>query len=88
MENGLKIDVGTLDAPHRRAIEEVIGRELATNQRILISIVESDAPPIDTTRPIQSLDDWTHVYDDLSSEDIEAIDQVIKMRADLTRNPP
>jgi hypothetical protein len=88
MENGLKIDVSTLDAVHRRALEEVIGRELATNQQLMISVIEAETSTSDTSRPPQSLDDWTRVYDGLNDEQIEAIDGIAKKRANLARNLP
>ena len=88
MEKDLKIDVATLDAPHRRALEEVIGQQLTKNQRLIISVVAVELPPSDGYRPAQTLEDWTHVYDGLSDEDIEAIDDVAKSRADLTRDLP
>jgi hypothetical protein len=47
--------------------------------------LEDEAPKSDKTRPAQSLEVWTAVYDGLSDEQIEAIDQVIKTRANLTR---
>jgi hypothetical protein len=86
MENGLKIDVSALDLPHRRALEDVIGRELTAKQTLLISVVETETSRGDTIRPAQSLEDWTGVYDGLSDEQIEAIDQVVKTRANLTRD--
>lgn len=88
MENGLKIDVSALDVPHRRALEEVIGQELAANQQLIISVIDVELPPSDSGRPVQSLEDWMHVYDGLSDEQVEAIDQVVKTRANLTRNLP
>lgn len=88
MENELKIDVAALDAPHRRALEEVIGRELAANQRLLISVIEVEVPPPAVRRPAQSLEDWTTVYKGLSEKDIEDIDQIAKTRANLTRPLP
>lgn len=88
MENGLKIDVSALDVPHRRALEEVIGQELAANQQLIISVIDVELPPSDSGRPAQSLEDWTQVYDGLSDEQVEAIDQVVKTRANLTRNLP
>ena len=88
METDLKIDVATLDAPHRRALEEVIGQQLAANQRLIISVTEVEVPPIAAQRPTQTLEDWTHVYDGLSNEEIESVDKVVKTRANLTRNLP
>jgi hypothetical protein len=88
METDLKIDVAALDDPHRRALEEVIGRQLAANQRLIISVTEAEVTPVADRRPAQSLDDWTSVYDGLSDDEIEAIDKIAKTRANLTRNLP
>lgn len=88
MENGLKIDVATLDMPHRRALEEVIGRELAANQQLVISVIEVEQSVQSPEQPAQSLEDWAHIYDGLTDEQIEAIDQIAKTRANLTRNLP
>ncbi len=88
MEYDLKIDVATLDPPHRRAMEEVIGQPLAANQRLIISVTEVEMAPSEQPRRVQSLDDWTKVYEGLSDEDIESIDKIAKTRANLTRNLP
>jgi hypothetical protein len=88
MESDLKIDVATLDIPHRRALEEVIGRQLAGNQRIVISVIELEAEPIAGQRPPQSLEQWAHVYDGLSEDEIEAVHAIAKSRANLTRDVP
>jgi hypothetical protein len=88
MEENLKIDVAALDQVHRRALEEVIGRDLSANQRLIISISEVMPSRRDQARPAQSVDDWTKVYEALSDAEIEAIDRIAKTRADLTRNLP
>ncbi|MDP1798583.1 MAG: hypothetical protein Q8K78_13910 [Planctomycetaceae bacterium] len=88
METALNIDVATLDLPHRKALEEVIGHALAAHQRLVISVIELTPLPVDTSRPAQSLDDWTKVYDGLSEDEVEAIDQIAKTRANLTRDLP
>ena len=85
METDLNIDVATLDGEHRRALEEVIGCELASNQRLLISVIEVTVPDAGETRPVQTLDDWTSVYDGLSDRDIDEVDKIAKTRATLTR---
>lgn len=84
------IDVAALDTPHRRALEEVIGCELEPNQRLVISIMEL-APPLQdqgADRPAQTLEDWTQVYKGLNDADIEAIDDIAKTRANMTRDLP
>lgn len=88
MASDLRIDVAALDPPHRRALEEVIGHRLAENQRLTISVTEVESTPSDSSRPAQSLDDWAKVLDGLSVEDIDAIDQIVKTRANLTRDVP
>jgi len=88
MGNELKIDVATLDAPHRRALEDVVGCELAVSQRLIISIVDVPTPTSSDPRPPQTLEDWTNINEGLSEEDIEEIDKAAKTRANLTRNLP
>jgi hypothetical protein len=89
MEMSRSIDVVSLDATHRRALEDLIGVQLQANQRLVIGVSEietatSEAP----SRRSQTLEDWTSVYEGLSDEQIEAIDRIAKTRADLTRNLP
>jgi hypothetical protein len=88
MEADQIIDVAALDDPHRRALEEVIGRHLQANQRLIISVAEVEVQPKHNGRPPQSLDDWTRVYDGLSEAEIESIDKIAKTRANLTRHLP
>jgi len=87
LETERKINVATLDFPHRRALEEVLGQELQSNQQVLISIINLQSA-VNDERPAQTLDDWTGIYDGLSDDEIEAVDATIKTRADLTRNLP
>jgi len=88
METDLKIDVATLDAPHRQALEEVIGCGLAPNQRLIISVVELMSPRTPESRPAQSLDDWTSVYNGLSDCEIHDVEEIANTRANLTRHLP
>ncbi len=88
METDLNIDVAALDDQHRRAIEEVMGRQLAVNQRLIISVIDVAVPQSAASRPAQSLEDWTNVYEGLSDQEIEAIDKVAKTGANLTRDLP
>jgi hypothetical protein len=91
MESALNIDVAALDAPHRRALEDVLGKQLAAHQRLVISVIEVAPEPAEAptaSRPAQTLDDWTQVYDGLSEEEVEAVDAIAKTRADVTRPLP
>ncbi|HEX3657882.1 MAG TPA: hypothetical protein VHV55_18990 [Pirellulales bacterium] len=84
----LQVDVAALGDSHRRALEEVLGRQLATNQRLIISVTELETPPAAPPRAPQTLQDWTNIYEGLSDEQVEAIDKIAKTRANLTRSLP
>ena len=88
MGSNLTIVVATLDASHRRALEEVVGCELAANQRLIISVIDVAVSQGSAPMPAQTLADWTGVYAGLSDAEIEAVDKVAKTRANLTRNLP
>lgn len=84
-------DVSALDEAQRHTLEHVMGRQLQSNQRLIISVSEIDlsqpTEPSDERRP-QSVEDWTRVYDGLSEQQIEEIDKIAKTRANLTRHLP
>ena len=86
MDADLEIEVAGLDNTHRLALEEVIGRQLKANQRLIIRFTEREMAPSDQARPAQSLDDWTKVYEGLNDAEIESIDTIAKMRAKLPRS--
>ena len=88
METALEINVANLDAPHRQALEEVIGCQLASNQRLVISVLERSEPAQSDPRPAQTLADWTKVYAGLSDAEVGEVDQIVNRRANLTRNLP
>lgn len=88
MESERKIEVATLDLSHWRALEEVIGHQLRGNQKLVISVIDEVTSPAGDTRPTQTLDDWTGVYEGLSDTEVEKLDALAKTRADLTRELP
>lgn len=84
-------DVGDMDAADRKAVEHVIGRRLGQHQQVIFSIIDRDASNTDqssSSRPAQTIEDWTRVFDGLAVEDIEAIDKIAKTRAELARDLP
>jgi hypothetical protein len=84
-------NVRDIDAEDRPALEHVVGRTLQDNQRLIIQVTEVETgreSPAADTRPVQTVDDWTKVYEGLSDEEVENIDKIIKTRAKLTRNLP
>lgn len=87
----IECNVRDIDAGDRPALEHVVGQALRDNQRLIIQITEvdlaRDAANGDSGPP-QTIDDWTKVYEGLSDDQIEAVDDEIKTRANLTRNLP
>lgn len=92
MENAITIEVTTLDPLHRRALEDLVGHQLAANQRLIIQVAEctpgstSDVPS--QPRQQQTVAEWTALYEGLTDEQIETIDRVLRTRANLTRSLP
>ena len=84
-------NVRDIDTGDRHAIEHVVGQTLRDNQKLIIQLAEIEIPaeePLVDSRPPQTLEDWTSVYEGLSDDEIEAIDKTAKTRADLTRHLP
>ena len=81
-------NVAEIDTADRRALEHVIGTHLTERQQVIISVIEVAMPQTVISRPAQSLEDWTNIYDGLTEDEIEAIDKIAKTRANLTRNLP
>jgi hypothetical protein len=74
-------NVGEIDQADRRVIEHLIGKHLAENQQVIISVVNVDlALPASEEVP-----DWWKVYEGLNDEDVDRLDQAIRPRADLSR---
>lgn len=89
LETTRGIDVSSLDAEHRRALDDLIGAELQGNQRLVIRVTEADGSPVAVpNRKAQSVSDWARVYEGLREEEVEAIDEQTRTRADLTRRLP
>ncbi len=82
-------EVDQMQAEERSAAELLIGRSLRGHERIILNVLEMQrpAPPADA-RPAQSIDDWMHIYEGLSDEEVDEIDAIIKTRANLTRDVP
>jgi hypothetical protein len=81
-------NVRDLNQSERTAVEQLVGHGLRENQQLIIQVVNIDVPAPDQVRPIQSLDDWTRIYEGLSEGQINELDQAIKTRANLTRDLP
>lgn len=79
-------DIGSED---RRALEHVIGAHLAENQQIVINVVNLDiSPPKQESVDMptdQEVPAWWKVYEGLSDEEVDRLDQAIRERAKMTR---
>lgn len=82
--------VGEMQAPERSAAELLLGHRLRGHEQLILQVLELDVtvPLAEDSRPAQTLEDWVHVYDGLSDEEIEKIDAIAKNRANLTRDLP
>ena len=81
-------NVADIDTADRQAIEHLIGGHLAEHQQIIISVVNLDlASPDPSAVPASAgVPAWWNIYEGLSEEDVDRLDQAIRPRADLTRD--
>jgi hypothetical protein len=86
METSRTIDVTSLDATHRRALEDVIGVQLRADQQVTIGVSDRADGPKKEVTPAYTLKEWASVYDGLTEEEIAEIDRIANTRANLTRD--
>lgn len=84
-------NVRDIGAEHKQSLERLLGEKLRDEQRLLIQVFEAgEVPNLPVTNPrpsqSQSLSDWTAVYEGLSDDDIDAVNKIIKSRANQTRD--
>lgn len=81
-------NVRDISLPDKLALENVIGQQLAANQRVIIQICSLDprfGSATTETESAQCLPDWCNVYAGLTDEQVEALEQTALQRANLTR---
>jgi len=73
-----------LNDQKRTAAEQLVGHELRENQQVKIQVSDfvEDAS---TEDPYPNEAPWSSIYDGLSDEKIEHLDEAIRQRANLTR---
>ena len=81
-------NVADIDADDRRVLEHVIGKRLAENQQLIISVVSPDVPGSDISCHANTgaVPEWWNIYEGLSDQEIDRLDQAIRQRANLTRH--
>jgi len=78
-------DIGRAD---RQALEHLIGRHLADDQRLVIHVMSMHMSTAQAEQPAEgssSLPAWCNVYEGLTDEAISSVEATILTRADLTR---
>jgi hypothetical protein len=84
-------DVSNLNNDDRQALERVVGKPLRDGAQLIIDVVETDVqpkPPMAGSAHGDSqsqIPEWWKVYEGLSDEEIDHLDEAIRKRADLTR---
>lgn len=81
-------NVRDISLPDRLALEHVIGQPLAENQQVIIQVHSLDLPTDavgDQGESNHRLPDWCNVYTGLTEEQVNAIEQTVLNRANLTR---
>ncbi len=81
-------DIRDLPLSERSALERIVGHQLRETTQIIVNVVDVDvspAAPIITPLEPDVPELWK-IYDGLSEEEIETLDQVLRQRANLTRD--
>ena len=82
-------NVRDLDHADRFALERVVGHQLTETQQVIVNVVDSDDATAARSQVHLTGDDvpaWWRIYEGLSDEQVDELDQAIKQRADLTRD--
>lgn len=87
MDAPIQIDVAALDSMHRRAFEDVLGRSLDPGQRLVVQVTPTPGNEAPAAAP-KVIDLIKGFYEGMTDEEIEEIDQAIKVRANFTRPLP
>jgi hypothetical protein len=75
-----------LDESDRRALEHLLGRALADDDRVVIRVEEAE--PATGGDQVPQLPDWCHVYKGLSDAEIEELEKIVLTRAVIARPVP
>ena len=83
-------NVQDIDTADRSALEHLLGQKLRERQQVVIQLVSLDvAAPVEgeeVSALVTALPEWCHVFEGLSDQELQELDQVILSRADLTRS--
>lgn len=79
--------VGELLANERSAAELLLGHRLRGNERLILQVLDMEASqsPGQDSEPAEMLPSWCNVYEGLTEEEVDEIDQSIT-RCNLPRS--
>jgi hypothetical protein len=82
-------NIRDLDVTDRAALERVVGHELSETQQVIVNVVNAELPaenPAETVHQgIPDVPDWWRIYDGLSDDEVDRLDEAVRQRANLTR---
>ena len=82
-------NIRDLKGNERSAAEQLVGHTLREGQQLVIQVVNIDLSTPETDKPgphgHTDVPDWWNIYEGLSDEEIDRLDQAIRQRANLTR---
>lgn len=80
-------NVRDLEQSERRVLEHVLDRQLTENQQLVIGVVNVDLSESPKPAPAEATEvpAWWKVYEGLSEDQVDRLDQAIRQRANLTR---
>jgi hypothetical protein len=83
-------NVRDIDRADRDALEHMIGKSLNEDEQVVIRVVSvASLPPSEANEPNAAavrVPEWWNVYEGLSDEEIDRLDQAIRERADFSRH--
>jgi hypothetical protein len=80
-------NVSDIPANDLQALEHLIGAPLLPSQQVIVQVVERESDRNETppAAPEARLPDWFNIYEGLSNEEIDRLEEGIQ-RLDLTRD--
>ena len=81
-------NVRDLDQSERSTLERVVGHQLRETQQVIVNVIDLDLTAVETDGANQqgtTVPGWWKIYEGLSDEEVDRLDQAIRQRADLTR---
>jgi hypothetical protein len=79
--------VEELSLADKRAIERILGIDLAGTEQITIRLSKPDTSPLAIVESTdEQIPEAWKIYEGLSDEEVDILDRAIRQRANLTRN--